>query len=505
MWEKTPWGTSTLAEGQGTPEDWTSARQPATEHSVNPHAAAGSHTLSSNSLVTTFAVSSGSLSKPPSQQKRGDEKPRPGRAVACCAYQYESRNPPTCGGGRGLLSGRLPLAGLEVALLGYCASASGSTGTSAIWLYIAVTLPCSPRSPRTAPCPLRFRNKNHSRPRAVKTVHDKVSTIEVNLRKKSLSLPADILTGGLSDMGPDTCTKGRLHHRGSKLDLRSYLRSKLKTVASFEFRAGLEIEITVSSFKTPKIGSSESRSEISNHRRQIKISLILNIDLSKIDESEIQNHELALVQHFYIGTKIKLDSGSELGSFDLRSGAMLMQLALRATYILSQNNTPTRLLKLNSKGAAVAERLARSPPTKANRIQSPARPPDFRMWESCQTMPLVSGFSRGYPVSPALSFRRCSIFTSVTLIGSQDRTSVMARCMGHFISEVVHALGFPRASLSRVYREFIGLDKATASRDNCRGVSMSRVVVSQLRWEQRIDRPQCSRSFDNSTTIWEQL
>ncbi|KAJ8885472.1 hypothetical protein PR048_011669 [Dryococelus australis] len=46
--------------------------------------------------------------------------------------------------------------------------------------------------------------------------------------------------------------------------------------------------------------------------------------------------------------------------------------------------------------------------------------PDFRMWESCRTMPLVGGFARGSPVSPALSFRRCSIIISVALIGSQD-------------------------------------------------------------------------------------
>ncbi|KAJ8866644.1 hypothetical protein PR048_032505 [Dryococelus australis] len=46
--------------------------------------------------------------------------------------------------------------------------------------------------------------------------------------------------------------------------------------------------------------------------------------------------------------------------------------------------------------------------------------PDFRMWESCRTMPLVGGFSRGSPVSPVLSFWRHSIFTSITLIGSQD-------------------------------------------------------------------------------------
>ncbi|KAJ8878092.1 hypothetical protein PR048_022559 [Dryococelus australis] len=45
---------------------------------------------------------------------------------------------------------------------------------------------------------------------------------------------------------------------------------------------------------------------------------------------------------------------------------------------------------------------------------------DFRMWESCQTMPLVGGVSRGSPFYPAVSFRLCSILTSVTLIGSQD-------------------------------------------------------------------------------------
>ncbi|KAJ8867630.1 hypothetical protein PR048_031433 [Dryococelus australis] len=57
---------------------------------------------------------------------------------------------------------------------------------------------------------------------------------------------------------------------------------------------------------------------------------------------------------------------------------------------------------------AVAERLVCSPPTKSNRIQSLAGSlPDFRMWGSCRTMPLVSrvfsGISR-FPRSfiPAL-------------------------------------------------------------------------------------------------------
>ncbi|KAJ8886168.1 hypothetical protein PR048_012377 [Dryococelus australis] len=56
----------------------------------------------------------------------------------------------------------------------------------------------------------------------------------------------------------------------------------------------------------------------------------------------------------------------------------------------------------------------------ANRVQSPPRSVDFRMWESCRTMPFVSRFSRRSPISPTLSFQRCSILTSITLISSQD-------------------------------------------------------------------------------------
>ncbi|KAJ8868714.1 hypothetical protein PR048_030253 [Dryococelus australis] len=71
-------------------------------------------------------------------------------------------------------------------------------------------------------------------------------------------------------------------------------------------------------------------------------------------------------------------------------------------------------------GATVSERLDYSPPTKANRFRSPAGSLDFRKWESCRTMPLVSRFSRGSSVSPVLSFLRLSILTSITLIGSED-------------------------------------------------------------------------------------
>ncbi|KAJ8875359.1 hypothetical protein PR048_023254 [Dryococelus australis] len=75
------------------------------------------------------------------------------------------------------------------------------------------------------------------------------------------------------------------------------------------------------------------------------------------------------------------------------------------------------LKKKKTNGAAVVKWLARSPPATAS---SPAGFPDFRMWESYQAMPLISGFYRGSPVSPALSFRQCSILAFITLIGSQD-------------------------------------------------------------------------------------
>ncbi|KAJ8874329.1 hypothetical protein PR048_025175 [Dryococelus australis] len=62
------------------------------------------------------------------------------------------------------------------------------------------------------------------------------------------------------------------------------------------------------------------------------------------------------------------------------------------------------------KGAAVAQLLAYSPPTKAIRARSPAGLlPDPRMWESCCTKPLAIGFSRATPASPALALQRRSI------------------------------------------------------------------------------------------------
>ncbi|KAJ8882985.1 hypothetical protein PR048_014824 [Dryococelus australis] len=64
------------------------------------------------------------------------------------------------------------------------------------------------------------------------------------------------------------------------------------------------------------------------------------------------------------------------------------------------SSCPKKYVNSEMPGAAMAEWLVRPPPAEANLVQSPARSQDFRMWESCRTMPLVDGFIRGYPFSP---------------------------------------------------------------------------------------------------------
>ncbi|KAJ8872518.1 hypothetical protein PR048_026124 [Dryococelus australis] len=126
-------------------------------------------------------------------------------------------------------------------------------------------------------------------------------------------------------------------------------------------------------------------------------------------------------------------------------------------------------------GATVAERLARSPPTKANRVHSPAGSPDFRKWESCRTMPLVGGFSRGSPVSPAPSFRRRSIFTSITLIGSQnlaENVTARSRSKGEgAIQATQHAPLAPHRSYEQ--SEQIFRPRAVPSYDRAPALSFS--------------------------------
>ncbi|KAJ8895543.1 hypothetical protein PR048_000879 [Dryococelus australis] len=89
------------------------------------------------------------------------------------------------------------------------------------------------------------------------------------------------------------------------------------------------------------------------------------------------------------------------------------QLSIAIT-LLTTWKTSTSLLQLSVSPPVPAQ-------TMANRVRFPASSlPDFRTWESCRTMPLVSGFSRGSSVSSIPSYWHCSILTSITLTDSQD-------------------------------------------------------------------------------------
>ncbi|KAJ8869871.1 hypothetical protein PR048_028880 [Dryococelus australis] len=119
-----------------------------------------------------------------------------------------------------------------------------------------------------------------------------------------------------------------LHHRGSKLEPRSDLRSTQKTVAPFEFIQSWTGDRDEVHFEPPKLAvrNLDPRSAAIVDKCTKFVSYLISTSHfgTMIDESEIQNHEISLVQHFYIGTKIKLDSGSELGSMK-----MLVQPGLR--------------------------------------------------------------------------------------------------------------------------------------------------------------------------------
>ncbi|KAJ8870163.1 hypothetical protein PR048_029176 [Dryococelus australis] len=70
-------------------------------------------------------------------------------------------------------------------------------------------------------------------------------------------------------------------------------------------------------------------------------------------------------------------------------------------------------------GATVSEQLSLLASHQGDTDSIPGRvTSDFCMWESCRTMPFVCEFYRDLQFP--LSFRRCSILTSITLTGSRD-------------------------------------------------------------------------------------
>ncbi|KAJ8870514.1 hypothetical protein PR048_029537 [Dryococelus australis] len=82
-----------------------------------------------------------------------------------------------------------------------------------------------------------------------------------------------------------------------------------------------------------------------------------------------------------------------------------------------QNTFRKRKRKKGSGGAVI--RLPSPPPHMGEPGSIPGGR-DFRMWESCRTMRLVDGFSRGSSVPPPFHYGAAPHSLHFTLIGSQD-------------------------------------------------------------------------------------
>ncbi|KAJ8896119.1 hypothetical protein PR048_001461 [Dryococelus australis] len=117
-----------------------------------------------------------------------------------------------------------------------------------------------------------------------------------------------------------------------------------------------------------------------------------------------------------------------------------------------------------------------SPPAKANRVQYPVEPlPDFRMWGSSQTLPLVDGFSRGSPIPPPFQLGFQDLANDIRLRGrpvGEEHTGLDER-QSVLLRGVVYKSLATRGELQQ-WRLFVGV----ASDDKERGEGL---VVSTSR------------------------
>ncbi|KAJ8866252.1 hypothetical protein PR048_032095 [Dryococelus australis] len=100
-----------------------------------------------------------------------------------------------------------------------------------------------------------------------------------------------------------------------------------------------------------------------------------------------------------------------------------------------------------------------------------------RMWESCRVMSFVGGFSRGSPVFPAPSIRRHSIFTSITLIGSQDLVKSRPNLFTHSLTvspkQARKGYAFVCTIYTYVYWAAVAKPEQTGDRDSHESARMT--------------------------------
>ncbi|KAJ8888449.1 hypothetical protein PR048_007939 [Dryococelus australis] len=126
-----------------------------------------------------------------------------------------------------------------------------------------------------------------------------------------------------------------------------------------------------------------------------------------------------------------------------------------------------------------------------SRRSAPPPLPDLRAWESCRTMPLVGGFSRGSSVSPALAFRCCSI-PCFTLIGSQE---LDAKEPHNFTPSTLWLLGY--ISRSNFNLKLLEVERTCLGKEGGGGwVDVGGSRVQRREWTPSVCRPPLSRLSD---------
>ncbi|KAJ8870440.1 hypothetical protein PR048_029462 [Dryococelus australis] len=254
-------------------------------------------------------------------------------------------------------------------------------------------------------------------------VHDKVSTFEINLRKKSQHLPAYFLTGALSDMRPVNMTLATImhstrienkQHRRSAQKVELYLIIPVRVRRAWPTRTSRH-RVHVTMKMATKVANLTNMELLSIHRYQLYWASVTQFKLSEhkyvgcIFGAILWTLLRAVCTRRKNGQEIEIQQGFRKVGETINGLHQLILLMDQAIMYLchvtrkscevnaSENSCKTLSRRM---GAAEAERIARSPPTKANRVQSPTGSPHFRKWKSCLTMPLVGGSSWGSPLPP---------------------------------------------------------------------------------------------------------